>query len=235
MVFGHGHPITTGAKDSIDYFISSSLFEPLTTNPSPPIFDHFHHHHPSLSISSPSSVVNDVDVEVDDERHKTAIGVHVHRHSSLIRVSSEAYTEQFVLFDSMSAILKPVPTVDRISRDHLESLLSLHGFYSTANNQYSGFSQLSPYVVDITQNISSPSSTSSFDLGNKEEEDKVPKRSFHVYSLLQHSKKINPKMDSVIKNILMRDQYALIIVLDGMFHIVLCVFSLLKVLFFFQK
>lgn len=27
-MFGHGHPITSGSVDTVDYFVSSSLFEP---------------------------------------------------------------------------------------------------------------------------------------------------------------------------------------------------------------
>eukprot|EP00614_Pseudopedinella_elastica_P024741 CAMPEP_0172645372 /NCGR_PEP_ID=MMETSP1068-20121228/239698_1 /TAXON_ID=35684 /ORGANISM="Pseudopedinella elastica, Strain CCMP716" /LENGTH=139 /DNA_ID=CAMNT_0013459607 /DNA_START=565 /DNA_END=980 /DNA_ORIENTATION=- len=112
MVFGHGHPLTSGHPDSVDYFVSSHLFEP----PPPPPPSSFTGD-PVPSEAQPgegpknansSSFMASSMGPAGDATPGGGPGAQGWGFSSDLRSSSfGAYSEQLVLMDSLTTWLEP--------------------------------------------------------------------------------------------------------------------------------
>jgi hypothetical protein len=214
VAFEHGHPITSGAHESIDYFVSSALFQ--------------------TSSFSASHAADKTDVNTTME---------------------EGYTEQLVLFDTLTAALPPFhtrspqhraeprssaptstaagaaaageavgeavgdektktsdeawlaleetsvpPSTPRLSRRVLLEQLGLPDLFSRQPGPLSGVAASSPVPARSTD-----SRTHSND--NPE--------SAHVFACLQHSKKLHPAFDAALAHLLAIDPNAIVLLLDG--------------------
>ncbi|CAM9425748.1 unnamed protein product [Choristocarpus tenellus] len=162
LVFGHGHPVTSGSL-GIDYFISSTMFE---TNKG---LDAREARRLAGSAESLSIAATAAQAADSMFPQNTSLALHTgSRTDGHVGTgdSSQDYTEQVVSFDTLSTIYKEAP---------------------------------SPNASDIAFALQS--------LGLQGET--------HLYHCMQHSKKLHPDFDLVIKGVLSTDLEAKILLLKG--------------------
>jgi len=211
VAFEHGHPITSGARDSIDYFVSSALFQTS-----------------SFSSEGPAAFGGD--------------------YATL----KEGYTEQLVLFDTLTAALAPFqkrlpqrradgastklatagagaaeekeednsdeawlaleetslpPSTPRLSRRILLEQLGVPDLFSRQPGPLSGLPASSPVPAEGTNR-------EPHQWPDRDDDDDSPEGA-HVFACLQHSKKLHPAFDAALATLLAEDSNAIVLLLDG--------------------
>lgn len=214
VAFEHGHPITSGARDSIDYFVSSALFQ-------------------TSSFSEGSAAYGGDNATL-----------------------KEGYTEQLVLFDTLTAALPPFhkrppqrraeslngasmhretadaaeekekehldkawlaleetslpPSTPRLSRRILSEQLGVPGLFSRQPGPWSGL----PASASVPAGGTNRESHQRPDRDYDDDDDGSPE-SAHVFACLQHSKKLHPAFDAALATLLAEDPNAIVLLLDG--------------------
>jgi len=193
VTFGHGHPVTSGARDAVDYFVSSALFE-----------------------------VTPYDDD-DDARGRM---VSSWQEPSLRESSFGGYTEQLVLFDTLTAALPPVhpdnppdaawaaaeraampPAAPRLSRRVLLEHLGVPDLFSRRAGPLSGL------PATPTEGRTGHGEADAADESGSLDDDDP--EGAHVFACLQHSKKLHPAFDTALARLLAADPRAVVLLLDG--------------------
>jgi len=108
LVFGHGHPLTSGLADSVDYFVSSELYERDPTWPSRGAGDRHARNAETAVFLADEDVVLGADPDVDRAaRYAAGLGPDVGGSAAALRLEAAAprgdgvqrYAEQLVLFE----------------------------------------------------------------------------------------------------------------------------------------
>ncbi|CAM9109444.1 unnamed protein product, partial [Discosporangium mesarthrocarpum] len=153
LMFGHGHPVTSGSP-GVDYFLSSTLFDTEVSLEA----------REARAISTTVRKRFDTAAAIQSMDHPGAHAITEH-----IRFGdgSQDYSEQVVLFDSLSTVYPA------ISSPNTSSIMSAQHSVGLAGE------------------------------------------GLHLYHCMQHSKKLHPEFDVVLREVLLNDPKARILMLEG--------------------